>query len=312
LPDTKKANKLPVVVLVAVGIVVLLGVVYFGWRHWQEGKGTAGTKEPPMHLSPAGKQVGSIDRDALYKLPEFVEIEKAMKQKTQEMELRLRSEGAKIMGSSAGAKAHPKPSPEQDRALRTLYYKMEMDLQQTRNQLMSPLVRKLEAAVAVVALKRKMNAVLDRRIVVYGAPDITADVKELMEKQKEITSPAEKPGGTPQIGYFNQQVINNLPMFRDLYTDLEKVKMDLGNEYKKREGKLKNDAERQDLLVRMNQALEMKKNELLQPLLKKVTEVVEETAKEQNLALVLDQENVMYGGVNLTDSVTKKLLLKKK
>jgi Skp family chaperone for outer membrane proteins len=62
----------------------------------------------------------------------------------------------------------------------------------------------------------------------------------------------------------------------------------------------------------MKQAFDMKNNERLGPLLKKVSDTVEETAKEQGLVLVLDQENVMYGGVNLTDAVTKKLLLKKK
>jgi outer membrane protein len=295
-------------VLIIVGVVILAGGGYFGFRHWHESKAPSQGKEPPMRLSPAGKQVGSIDRDALFKLPEFVEIDKAMKQKTKEMDTKFRQEAQKLLGTSRPTRT----TPEQDRALKTIYIKMEMDLQQMRNQLMSPLLQKMEAAVAVTALKRNMNAVLDKRIVVYGAPDITQEVKDLMQKQKEITAPTEKPKAPAQIGYFNQQVIRNLPMFRDLDASLSKLNQDMIIEFNRRAVKLKNDAERSELATRMKQAFDMKKNERLGPLLKKVSDTVEETAKEQGLVLVLDQENVMYGGVNLTDAVTKKLLLKKK
>lgn len=312
MSEQKKPNRLLFVIIIVLGILVLAGGGWFGYRHWQESRAvSSGSGAPPLKLSPAGKQVGSIDREALFNLPEFQDVNKVLEQKTKEMDTKFRQEGARIVGAKSGARPQ-KPTPEQDRALKALYIKMEMEMTQLRNQLMSPLLQKMEAAVAVVALKRNMGAVLDKRIVIYGAPDITEEVKELMQKQKEITMPQEKPKALPQIGYFNQQVIRNLPMFRDMEASLAKLNQDMAVEFDKQARKLKNDGERQQLYVQMQQAYNMKKSEMQQPLFKKVSEVLEETAKEQSLVLVLDQENVMYGGVNLTDPVTKKLLLKKK
>ncbi|MPN12526.1 hypothetical protein SDC9_159844 [bioreactor metagenome] len=56
--------------------------------------------------------------------------------------------------------------------------------------------------------------------------------------------------------------------------------------------------------------LEAYREQIMAPLYQKVTASVNEVSKAQGVSLVLDKQNVMYGGRNITDSVVETFLQK--
>jgi outer membrane protein len=63
--------------------------------------------------------------------------------------------------------------------------------------------------------------------------------------------------------------------------------------------------QRQELDRQLQQQILEKRNELLGGLDKEIRAAVERVAKEQGVTIVLDRAVVLYGGVDLTDSVIK-------
>ncbi len=68
-----------------------------------------------------------------------------------------------------------------------------------------------------------------------------------------------------------------------------------------------NDKEKQDYYAQVQQRLNLKQQELLAPILDKVTAAIKAVADNKGLVVVLDKSNVVYGGQDITDDVMKKL-----
>lgn len=68
-----------------------------------------------------------------------------------------------------------------------------------------------------------------------------------------------------------------------------------------------NDKEKQDYYAQVQQRLNLKQQELIAPILDKVTAAIKAVADTKGLAVVLDKSNVVYGGQDITDDVMKKL-----
>ncbi len=64
-------------------------------------------------------------------------------------------------------------------------------------------------------------------------------------------------------------------------------------------------AQRQDLQRQVDQAIFKKRAELLGGLDKDIRNAIQKVAKQQGIGIVLSREVVLYGGVDLTDQVTK-------
>jgi len=68
-----------------------------------------------------------------------------------------------------------------------------------------------------------------------------------------------------------------------------------------------NDKEKQDYANQLQQRLMLKEQELKGALMDKVTAAVKSVAEAKGLSVVLEKGNVVYGGTDITDEVSKKL-----
>lgn len=65
--------------------------------------------------------------------------------------------------------------------------------------------------------------------------------------------------------------------------------------------------EQKELLKKYQNQLKNLEDELLDSVLKKVEEIIVQTAEDKKVKFVLEADDVLYGGYNLTDEVLKKI-----
>lgn len=238
----------------------------------------------------ATTEVASIDKEDVLKLSAFNDANAKINQRRMEIEKQFAKEAKGL-----------KPEQQQE-----LYLKYKRDLDVASANEVKPLLDRAQAAIDIVAREKKMKVVLDKKIVVCGATDITDDVKEKFKAPGELKASTEEIGQDSQIGYFDQEVVRSLKMFREadrtLYEDFNKMKKDIDD-------KVKNlpPEQREKVFNEYNAKLVKKRQEMYAPLLKKVTDIVDGIAKDKNLILVLDKQFVMFGGRNVTDEVVKNI-----
>jgi outer membrane protein len=266
-------------IVVIVLIVALLGVGgYFGQKLVRE-----------KFLKHA--EVGSIDRDEILKMAAFTKAQNSIERKIAQLneEYTKKSQGM---------------SQEQLAELSQLY---QQEIETIKTNELKPLLDKAQAAVALVAAEKKMKVVLDKKIVVCGAQDITEEVKDMFRSAEKLEAPTGDIGADSQIGYFDQEVVRSLKIFRDVDSQFFQWYSKLREEAEDKVKAASTEEERQKIFNEYNQKYKMKQDQMYAPVLNKVTKTVENVAKEKSLTLVLDKQYVMYGGRNLTEDVAEKL-----
>ena len=68
-----------------------------------------------------------------------------------------------------------------------------------------------------------------------------------------------------------------------------------------------NDKEKQDYSTQLQQGLKVKEQAIFDELIKKVEATIKTVADAKGLSIVMDKNNVVYGGQDITDEVGKKL-----
>lgn len=246
------------------------------------------------------KKVASIDESAVYQMDMFVTAEKELNDWTE----------AEV------AKRRKEVSEKSDEEKNKSFQEFQLELEKKTNETMNPLKEKARAAVARAAADKGVTVVLDKKIIVYGVPDITEDVKGLLASGQEITYPedSEEAQKKAPIGYFDQQIVRNLKVFKEAQLELVQERNRLLTsmrdelEKAKKAGKEPSPAEIQALQKQIEARLASLQQQKMAPLMKAVTDAVEQVAKEENLSLVLDTQHVMYGGRNLTELVVDTFL----
>jgi outer membrane protein len=71
-----------------------------------------------------------------------------------------------------------------------------------------------------------------------------------------------------------------------------------------------NDKEKQDYYAQIQQRLSLKQQELINPVISKVDAAIKAVADAKGLSVVMDKNNVVYGGQDITDEVGKKITAK--
>jgi outer membrane protein len=265
-------------IVVIIVVLVLLGAGgFFGHRY---------IKDTYFRTN----EVGSIDRDVILKQSAFKKAKANVDEKGQEMQQKF-------------AKQAEKMTREQQAEL---YQKFMQDMDKIKADEFKPLLDRAQAAVAIVSKEKKLKVVMDKKIVVCGALDITDAVKEKFNSSETLKAPDEVPGKDSKIGYFDQEVVRSLKLFRDADKSLAEQ---FGRMQKEVQEKAKglSDAEKQKLFAQYEMDFRNKKETLYKPLVDKVTKTVEKVGKEKELNLVLDKQYVMFGGRNVTDEVVSKL-----
>ena len=247
----------------------------------------------PVSTSDAAKLVGSLDNEQIFQLPEFKkakeDLEKKMKAKEEELRKKLPKDKA--------------PTPEQQQMIRTA----QLEMQKEQAKLLNPLKLRAEAAVAVVTREKKMQVVLDKKIVVFGVPDITEDVKKVFQGPGEIKLPGEIDTSKAPIGYFDQEVVRQLKLFQEAEVSIAKKRMELMKAAQARAAKM-SPSEQQMLERELRMKLESYEQQTIQPLIQQVNDSVKDVAVAQGLSLVLDKQHVMQGGRNMTNEVVEAFL----
>lgn len=254
------------------------------------------TAQPPV------KKVASIDESVIYQMEMFTKAQDDLK-KWAEEEGEKRQKEAEGMSDEDKAKA---------------YREFQAALEVKRNETLKPLKDKARAAVATAASKNGVEVILDKKIVVYGVEDLTEETKTLLSSGGDITFPEEKEGQFDKapVGYFEPDVIRSLKVFKEAEVEIlqerNRLLKAVGEQIEKAksEGKAPSPAEIQALQKQVEARLGALEEQKMGPLIKAVTDSVEEVAKSEDLALVLDTQHVMYGGRNLTELVVDAFLKK--
>lgn len=66
-----------------------------------------------------------------------------------------------------------------------------------------------------------------------------------------------------------------------------------------------NDKEKQDYYVQLQQSLGVKQQSLLEPIIKKVEDAIKKVADKKGLSVVVEKNQVVYGGQDITADVVK-------
>lgn len=66
-----------------------------------------------------------------------------------------------------------------------------------------------------------------------------------------------------------------------------------------------NDKEKQEYYVQLQQSLGVKQQSLLEPIMKKVEEAIQKVADKKGLSVVVEKNQVVYGGQDITADVVK-------
>lgn len=258
------------------------------------GEGGGGSKAP----SAAAKKVASIDESAIYGLDEFKKANEALTKWADE-ESKKRAQA--VEGKSDAEK-------------NAAYQQFQAELAKKEAEMLKPLRDKARAAIALTAKEKGVTVVLDKKIVVYGVPEITEEVKAKLTKGDKLEFPKDEidPAQAP-IGYFDQNVVRNLKAFKEAdlaiaqerATQIQKIQAEI-----EKTGKQPSPAETQAIKQSLDARLQAMQEQKMGPLIKAVTDSVADVAKQENLSLVLDTEHVMYGGRNLTEQVVDNFLKK--
>jgi outer membrane protein len=248
------------------------------------------------------KKVASIDESVVYQMDMFTNADKEL-EKWADEESKKRQESVK---------------DKSDEEKQAAFQQFQAELEIKTNETLNPLKEKARAAVATAAKEKGVTVVLDKKIIVYGVPDITEEVQTLLKSGNELTYPEDTEEAIKKapIGYFDQNIVRNLKVFKEaemeLFQERNSMLTRMRDELKKAEeaGNQPSPAEIQAMQKAIEARLESLQQQKLTPLLKAVNDSVEEVAKQENLSLVLDTQHVMYGGRNLTELVVDNFLKK--
>lgn len=252
---------------------------------------------------PPVKKVASIDQSAIYQMEMFTKADKELDDWAKaEVERRTKELGEEATDEEKAAS----------------FREYQLELEKKTNETINPLKEKARAAVANAAKDKGITVILDKKIIVYGVDDLTDDAKTLLTSGGELTYPEDSQAEIDKapIGYFEPDVVRNLKVFKEAEMEVlqerDRMVRIMSEEMQKaqEEGKQPSPAEIQAMQKQVEARLQSLQQQKMAPLMKAVTDSVEEVAKQEGLSLVLDTQHVMYGGRNLTELVVDSFLKK--
>jgi outer membrane protein len=160
----------------------------------------------------------------------------------------------------------------------------------------------------MVAVEKGINTVFDKGIVVCGTEDITDLVIEKLKDPDKLQMPDEKVlnqlSAKSRVGYFNKSVVVKLPDFQKANLQIEQAKIDMVKQFDEQtKGQNLGEQDQLRLMMALDEQLMAYGNDLYAPLYRQVNRTVKKVAEENSLDVVVNMENVMYGGRNITDPV---------
>ena len=131
----------------------------------------------PAALAADVADIGFVDQGALAELPSF----QSASRKLNDFGKRLQTE---YLGRARHANAQQQAQLAQE---------FQGRMADEQRQLVGPLFAKAQVAIASVASSKNLTVIVDKRIVVFGGTDITANVRDLLTSPGDPVPPASTP-----------------------------------------------------------------------------------------------------------------------
>ena len=252
---------------------------------------------------PGAPGVGSVDQSVIINLPPFQEAEKKFEDERKKLAAEY-SEMAKGLND------------KQKSAIQTQF---QDELRRIQASIITPLQEKQKRAIEKVAKEKNLSVVLDATVVVCGVMDVTDDVKKVFDPNSKKENKSTTPVATSNtetsgkdvkqvVGYISQEKLMNISKMRDAQEELYKIFSDMNKNLEKEAKEIYGDsAPPSSFLANYQKKLDDKKKAILKPVEDEINKVSGEVAKEKGLSIILDDVNVLYGGMDITDDVITKL-----
>jgi outer membrane protein len=244
----------------------------------------------PVALAADVTDIGFVDQGALAALPSFV----AANRQFADFGHRLQAEyigRARHAGSAGQAQ---------------LAQEFQGRMQAEQQRLIEPILAKAQVAIASVASSKNLSVVVDKRIVVFGGTDITSNVRDLLTSPGDPVPPASTPAPS-SVGFVDQRAIDDLAKVKAAQDDFAKFKADQEKAAQVQLISAKSDTERQAVFADYKKTLDAKSDQVIKPVVDQTRSVIGDVAKKKGLLLVIDRNNIIYGGQDITSDVTAAL-----
>lgn len=160
---------------------------------------------------------------------------------------------------------------------------------------------KLHNAAAAVAAKQHYALVLDKKIVVSGAVDITNQVAAGLQG-KPFRGILSKNLSSNTVGVVDHEALMDLPELVEARKKYQQFFSSLKKEYQKKSGGLSPGA-KEELMQGYSEQLSQAQKQFVEPIFDRLEKTIHQVAKDKKLACVLSREDVLYGGVDITRDV---------
>ena len=109
------------------------------------------------------------------------------------------------------------------------------------------------------------------------------------------------------IGVVNyQMIVAQCPDLKDVDAAMKKEIESAQKDFDEK-SKTMNDAEKRRYYTQIQERLQNKQKELMDPVLKKIEAAIKKVADKKGLAVVVEKSTVVYGGMDITDEVAKSM-----
>jgi len=175
-----------------------------------------------------------------------------------------------------------------------------------QHQLFDPLIGRANAAIAQVAANRSLSVVVDKQIVIFGGLDVTKDVTDLLSQPGQIVPPVNTPAPS-KIGYVDRTKLDTLPKLKAAADTFGQFQSQLGSQFGPQLKPNMPADQRQKIVAQYQQQLQDERTKVLQPVVDLTDKAIANVARSKGLLLVINSENRVFGGTDVTDDVVKAL-----
>jgi outer membrane protein len=244
----------------------------------------------PAVLAADNADIGFVDQGQLSALPAFASAKR-----------QIDAYGMDLQKQYLG-RARTASQAEQQR----LSGEFQQKMADKQRQVLGPIFRRAQIAIASVASSKNLSVVVDKQIVIVGGQDITGNVRDLLTGVGEPVPPVNTPPPST-VGYVDQQQIDALPSIKSVATDFQKFKATQDQQTAVKFKAAKNQTDRDAIMKDYQKALTDKQTQTLKPLVDKTRDAMSSVAQKRGLILVVDRSNIIYGGTDITADVTSAL-----
>lgn len=244
----------------------------------------------PQVLATDIADIGIVDQAAIGNLSQFQQAKAQLTQVQQQLQAQFQ---AAIKGKSQA---------DQQR----ISQDFQNRLAQQQHAIFDPLLGRANAAIAQVAANKGLSVVVDKQIVIFGGLDITKDVTDLLSQPGQVVPPVNTPAPS-EIGYVDRSQIDALPKMKAASDAFVQFQNNLRQTLTSQVTPKTPADQRQKLLAQYQSQMTDERTKVLQPLVDQTDKAISSVAKSKGLLLVVNLENRVYGGTDVTADVVKAL-----